>query len=69
MFGEQTQGPQLKGVKTKKTKKRGEIPMRKRFKMGRKKSKRHFTSNAMRVHGKNTLSTTSAGPMRGGIRL
>lgn len=37
--------------------------MARRRKMTRKGSKRHFTKNALRVHGKNTLM-----PMRGGIR-
>lgn len=43
--------------------------MRKRYKMGRKKSRRSFTKGAMRVHNKNSLSTVASGPMRGGIRL
>ena len=39
--------------------------MKKRFKIGKKKSKRLFTKTARRVHKRN-----SAGhPMRGGIRL
>lgn len=39
--------------------------MRKRFKMGRRKSRRNFTRGAVRVHAKNVQSN----PMRGGIRL
>lgn len=38
--------------------------MSKRFKMSSRGSKKHFTRNAMRTHGKNF-----AMPMRGGIRL
>lgn len=41
--------------------------MARRSKMSRKKSRRSFTKNAQRVHGKNLVSI--AGPMRGGIRL
>lgn len=41
-----------------------------REKLGRDYSEDMFTANAMRVHPKNSLSTTGApGPMRGGIRL
>jgi len=36
-----------------------------RKKMGRRRSKRHFTKNALRVHRRNS----GVGPMRGGIRL
>lgn len=39
--------------------------MAKRHKMPQGKSQRHFTRHAMRAHPKNT----TAGPMRGGIRL
>lgn len=35
-----------------------------RRKMSRKKSRKSFTKNAVRVHGKNNYN-----PMRGGIRL
>lgn len=38
----------------------------KRFKMNRRKSKRSFTSGAMRVNRRNT---SSGSVMRGGIRL
>lgn len=38
--------------------------MRKRYKLGRKKSGRMFTKNARRFHKKNV-----GRPMRGGIRL
>jgi len=39
--------------------------MKKRSKMSRKKSRKNFTKNAVRVHPKNTRGN----PMRGGIRL
>jgi len=38
----------------------------KRHRMGRSKSKRNFTKNALRVNKRNL---TGGGPMRGGIRL
>lgn len=39
----------------------------KRFKLGKRKSRRSFSRGAMSVHPKNMLKTS--GPMRGGIRL
>lgn len=42
----------------------------KRFKMGRRSSRRSFTRGANRVHRKNLLSSSGSGyAMRGGIRL
>lgn len=38
--------------------------MKRRQKMSRKGSKKNFTNNAIRTHGKNSYN-----PMRGGIRL
>jgi len=42
--------------------------MAKRWKMGRKASKRNFARNS-RVHPKNNLASGSSYVMRGGIRL
>lgn len=42
--------------------------MKKRIKMSKKGSAKHFTRNALKVHKKNAIPTTG-GPMRGGIRL
>lgn len=39
--------------------------MKKRFKLGKKHSKKMFTKHAKKVHGRNM----SHAPMRGGIRL
>lgn len=40
-----------------------------RSKMSRSSSRKNFSRGARRVHRKNHMSPTVAGPMRGGIRL
>lgn len=43
--------------------------MSRRGRMSRGESRRNFRRGAMRVHKKNVMNVSVAGPMRGGIRL